>query len=597
MGPKKASGKDQGQKAHVRMTIEEKQEIVWKHENGTSVFELCRQYNKATSTICTILKKKNEIMGAKVAKGVRTITKQRPQILEEVEKLLLIWIHDKELRGDSVSEAIICEKARVLHDDLLKNTPATSDADTKEFKASRGWFEKFRRSGIHSVTRHGEAASSDKPAAGRFIEEFKEFAKAEGYLPQQVFNCDETGLFWKRMPKRTYITKEEKSLPGHKPMKDRFTLVLCSNASGDLKIKPLLVYHSENPRVFKQYKVQKTHLCVMWKANKKAWVTRLIFSEWVNEVVCPAIEKYLQEKHLPLKAMLLLDNAPAHAPGLEDDLLPRYNKFLTVKFLPPNTTPLIQPMNQKIIANFKKLYERALFRKCFEVTEATNLTLKEFWKHHFNICSALKLVDKAWQDVTQRTLISGWRKLWPECVRQLDFEGFEPVNDAPIVEEIVTLGQQMGLELDGDDVEEFVEEHNEELTTEELQALQQEQQDNAADDSTVEEDEAVANVPSAVIKKVCQMWEEIQTIVEKTHPEKAVVGRCLNHFNDNVMPYYRDSLRRRKKQASMDRFVVRKSSSEPQPGPSGTQIKRARESTPERSSLPVIMEADSPSKQ
>ncbi|XP_069192074.1 chemotaxis regulatory protein ChePep-like [Procambarus clarkii] len=74
----------------------------------------------------------------------------------------------------------------------------------------------------------------------------------------------------------------------------------------------------------------------------------------------------------------------------------------------------------------------------------------------------------------------------------------------------------------------LVEEHNEELTTEELQALQQEQQDNTADDSTVEEDEAVANVPSAEIRKVCQMWEEIQIIIEKTHPEKAVVGRCLN---------------------------------------------------------------------
>ncbi|GFU85161.1 hypothetical protein TNCV_1554241 [Trichonephila clavipes] len=26
--------------------------------------------------------------------------------------------------------------------------------------------------------------------------------------------CDETGLFWKRMPNRTYITKDEKSVPG-----------------------------------------------------------------------------------------------------------------------------------------------------------------------------------------------------------------------------------------------------------------------------------------------------------------------------------------------------------------------------------------------
>jgi len=28
----------------------------------------------------------------------------------------------------------------------------------------------------------------------------------------------------KKMPRRTYITEEEKALPGHKPMKDRMTL-------------------------------------------------------------------------------------------------------------------------------------------------------------------------------------------------------------------------------------------------------------------------------------------------------------------------------------------------------------------------------------
>jgi len=49
------------------------------------------------------------------------------------------------------------------------------------------------------------------------------------------------------MPKQTYVTEEENAMPVHKPMKDRLTLLFCTNASGDLKVKPLLVYHSENP--------------------------------------------------------------------------------------------------------------------------------------------------------------------------------------------------------------------------------------------------------------------------------------------------------------------------------------------------------------
>ncbi|GFR06814.1 uncharacterized protein TNCT_63441 [Trichonephila clavata] len=34
------------------------------------------------------------------------------------------------------------------------------------------------------------------------------------------------------MPYRIYITKDEKSVPGHKPMKDRLTLLLGANVSG-----------------------------------------------------------------------------------------------------------------------------------------------------------------------------------------------------------------------------------------------------------------------------------------------------------------------------------------------------------------------------
>lgn len=192
----------------------------------------------AICTICTILKKREEIKKFDVAKGVKAMhsTKQRPKLLEDVEKLLMLWINDKQSAGDSISEHIICAKAKALYLYLIKKTPGTTSEDEDAFKASCGWSENFRkRTGIHSVARHGEVASSDTAAAEKYVAEFKNFVSTEAFLPQQVFNCDETGLFWKKMPKRTYITKQEKSLPGHKPMKDSLTLLLCANASGDLK--------------------------------------------------------------------------------------------------------------------------------------------------------------------------------------------------------------------------------------------------------------------------------------------------------------------------------------------------------------------------
>ena len=81
----------------------------------------------ANSTICTFLKFKETIKASDVAKGVFGKSNKRPQILEKVEQLLLVWINERQLQGDSVSEAIICEKARHLHSDLIAKTPTSSN--------------------------------------------------------------------------------------------------------------------------------------------------------------------------------------------------------------------------------------------------------------------------------------------------------------------------------------------------------------------------------------------------------------------------------------------------------------------------------------
>ena len=130
-------------------------------------------------------------------------------------------------------------------------------------------------------------------------------------------------------------------------MKDRLTLLLCGNASGDCKIKPLLVYHSENPRVFKKTNnIIKSKLNVMWRSNVKAWITRQFFTEWIHEEFAPLVKAYLQQKNLPIKALLVLENAPAHPAGLENDLLGEYS-FIKIKYLPPVPLLLSSPWTNR----------------------------------------------------------------------------------------------------------------------------------------------------------------------------------------------------------------------------------------------------------
>lgn len=579
-----------------KITIDEKKEIIEKHERGVRVSDLSAQYKMAKSTISTILKNKEAIKAANVCKGVTCLSKQRTQVIEEVEKLLLVWLNEKQLAGDSVSEGLICEKARHLHDDLSKTIPGTSEA--QEFKASRGWFEKFKkRTGLHNVIRHGEAASSDFAAAEAYKATFASFIEEEGYVPHQVFNCDETGLFWKKMPRRTFITQEETKLPGHKPMKDRLTLLLCSNASGDFKVKPLLVYHSENPRVFKKNNVVKTRLPVLWKSNSKAWVTRNIFKEWLHEVFAPSVKAYLQENGLPVRCLLLMDNAPAHPPSLVDNM-DEDMAFIQVKFLPPNTTPLIQPMDQQVIANFKRLYTKALFSRCFQVTNDTDLTLRDFWKNHFNIFHCINLIDKAWNDVTYRTLKASWRKLWPACVPERDFEGFGEETGAPEVEEIVSIGKTLGLEVNEEDVEELLDDHKEDLNTTELQELQNEQQKTLTEEhsSHSEDEEREEVVPSEVIREVLAKWNDVQEFIEKHHSNKTVAIRTVNLMNDNVMSQFRKVLQNRRRQITLDRFLL-KSAQQEEKAEEPAAKRARRELTPEVELPAVLMEGDSPSKQ
>lgn len=51
----------------------------------------------------------------------------------------------------------------------------------------------------------------------------------------------------------------------------------------------------------------------MWSSYTKAWITRILFVEWMNMVFGPEVK----ERNLPLRVLLVMDNAPAHLPGLE----------------------------------------------------------------------------------------------------------------------------------------------------------------------------------------------------------------------------------------------------------------------------------------
>ena len=171
--------------------------------------------------------------------------------------------------------------------------PSTSLQTAKKliFNASEGWLTGFiKRHSFHNVKIKGEVASADENAAKSYPEKLLKIIEDNGYTPDQIFNADETGLFWKKMPTRTYIAKSEKSAGGFKAAKDRVTFLFCSNASGDRILKPLIINRSLKPRALKGKDLKQ--LPVHWMANKKAWMTADLFKKWFHECFVPEVKKY-----------------------------------------------------------------------------------------------------------------------------------------------------------------------------------------------------------------------------------------------------------------------------------------------------------------
>lgn len=239
-------------RTHKLHTIETKMDIIKRSENGESYASIGRSYDINRSTICSILKNKDKIKEYVKKIGnisSKIVSKRHGIVMDEMEKSLCYWISNQNQENIPLSTSMIQAKALSLHKDWKARL--NEDSNTV-FHASNGWFSNFKtRYSLHNIKFTGESADADEDAAKDFISSLSKIIEDGEYTSSQIFNVDETGLFWKKMPNRTFLSKDESVAPGHKPSKNRLTLLLGGNLAGDLKLKPMLAYQAENPRALK----------------------------------------------------------------------------------------------------------------------------------------------------------------------------------------------------------------------------------------------------------------------------------------------------------------------------------------------------------
>ncbi|XP_036088449.1 tigger transposable element-derived protein 1 isoform X3 [Rousettus aegyptiacus] len=416
------------------ITLHVKLEVLRRFEEGEKLTQIARALGLATSTVASIRVNKDKIRAnsqAATPVSARQLTRCRGVVMGHMERLLSLWIEEQKRRNLPVSTLLIQDKARCLFAQLQHEQGDGTQADT--FGASNGWFARFKAR--HNVLLTDEPAVADTQAAACYPSVLRSILEEGSYSPHQVFNVDETGLFWKRLPERMLLALEGAAGPGPKAPKDHLTLLLGGNAAGDFKLKPLLVYPSENPRALKG--CSKASLPVVWRSNRNDWLTPSIFQEWFIGCFCPAIESYCASHGLPHRALLLLDGAPCHPAHLGS-----LSAHVRVEFLPKNTSALIQPMNQGIIAAFKAHYLRLTLSQLVQETAGEDRpSMREFWRS-YTVMTAVDNIAQAWAELQPTTMNSAWRKLWPECVPA---GASEPDAGPQLHRSIVALASHVGL--------------------------------------------------------------------------------------------------------------------------------------------------------
>jgi len=257
-------------------------------------------------------------------------------------------------------------------------------AQIKGFNASDGWLANLkRRHGIKFGTIHGEAKSVDNNVVQEWTsEKLSEIIK--NYKSDDIFKEDEFGLFFKCLPNRKMHLKGE-SCSGGKQSKERVTVFIACNMSGNEKLKLTLIGKSAKPRCFKGFKNTR----VNYFHNKTAWMTEEIFTK---------ILSYFNDKMVMQKRNVLffVDNCPSH---------PQKLKFSNVKlvFLPKNTTARLQPCDAGVISWVKRNYRSKIVRKLlasYENNESLIITLKD----------ALIMIHSSWKELSSDTIKNCFKK-------------------------------------------------------------------------------------------------------------------------------------------------------------------------------------------
>lgn len=178
---------------------------------------IAKKYGISPSTLSTFIKNKDQILqNAAVASSSSKKRVRKPGI-PEVDEAVSIWFADARNNKIQLDGIMIRTKAEEFAKKLGK----------LEFKASDGWLANWKkRNDVIYKTQHGESGSVNFEDAAQWMLSLDPILKE--YENKNIFNADETGLYFKCEPERTFAYKDDPCLGG-KRSKERVSVLVGAN--------------------------------------------------------------------------------------------------------------------------------------------------------------------------------------------------------------------------------------------------------------------------------------------------------------------------------------------------------------------------------
>ena len=133
----------------------------------------------------------------------------------------------------------------------------------------------------------------------------------------------------------------------------------------------MLIGKSKKPRCFPN--LNKKALPIVNRNQANAWVDRDIFRDCFFNCFVTETKQKLREFGQEERASLFFDNCSAHPS--EDELISADGKT-TAKFLPPNVSAFIQPMDHGVLESIKRVYRKSILK---DLVLQSTFTIHEFF--------------------------------------------------------------------------------------------------------------------------------------------------------------------------------------------------------------------------